>query len=393
MDSSEANSKWGTGRSSAAIVAFLFALWIPPLASVFEQDEAISFRENRFLTEFPSLEANGSSWQSFPARMERYYDDRFGFRDELISRYALLKIELFGVSPTDTLVIGKEGWFFFGDADDIAHYRGVGALTVEELETWRAVVEERRDWLAQQGIAYLMVLVPGKHVMYSEFMPDNLPRTGGPSPLDQLAEHLMRHSDVDVLDLRPALLAAKSRERIYHRTDSHWNDVGAYAGYSSILDQLREIVPSLSAARPVPTEKGVEMTPGLGLASIVGLKSRYREENISMPPAAPRAKIKPESRQGYEERVQRLAPIAHGVDDHSLPRAVMFRDSFGNALIPYLSEHFSRILYVWDRDVDPRVVAVEKPDVVIQQIVGRFMGRRPIGIRERQAMKVRAGGQ
>jgi hypothetical protein len=58
----------------------------------------------------------------------------------------------------------------------------------------------------------------------------------------------------------------------------------------------------------------------------------------------------------------------------------MFRDSFANALVPYLSEHFHRILYVWQRDLDSRVVLVEQPDVVIQQIVGRFLGRRPAGI-------------
>jgi hypothetical protein len=52
-------------------------------------------------------------------------------------------------------------------------------------------------------------------------------------------------------------------------------------------------------------------------------------------------------------------------------------------LIPFLSEHFSRILYVWERDVDPHVVRIEKPDIVIQEIVGRFLGRRPQGVGER----------
>ena len=67
----------------------------------------------------------------------------------------------------------------------------------------------------------------------------------------------------------------------------------------------------------------------------------------------------------------------------------MFRDSFGNALIPYLSENFSRILYVWNRDVDPRVVAIEQPDVVIQEVVGRFLGRAPKGIARIQLEEAR----
>jgi hypothetical protein len=54
-------------------------------------------------------------------------------------------------------------------------------------------------------------------------------------------------------------------------------------------------------------------------------------------------------------------------------RAVMFRDSFSSRLIPYLSEHFSRILYQWQNDFDPDLVRREHPDVVIQEMVGRHL--------------------
>ena len=60
----------------------------------------------------------------------------------------------------------------------------------------------------------------------------------------------------------------------------------------------------------------------------------------------------------------------------------MFRDSFANALVPYLSESFDQILYVWERDMNPRIVERNEPDVVIQQIVERFLGTRQRGISE-----------
>jgi len=68
---------------------------------------------------------------------------------------------------------------------------------------------------------------------------------------------------------------------------------------------------------------------------------------------------------------------------------VMFRDSFANALIPYLAEDFSRVAFVWDRDLDPELVLRERPDVVIQEIVGRFLGRRPKDIDEVRARSSR----
>ena len=57
--------------------------------------------------------------------------------------------------------------------------------------------------------------------------------------------------------------------------------------------------------------------------------------------------------------------------DRSRPRAVIFRDSFGSALIPFLSEHFSRALYLWQYNFDPAIVTEERPSVVIQEWVGR----------------------
>jgi anthranilate/para-aminobenzoate synthase component II len=49
----------------------------------------------------------------------------------------------------------------------------------------------------------------------------------------------------------------------------------------------------------------------------------------------------------------------------------MFRDSFTLNLAPLLSENFQRILYLWQYEVDMKVVHKEHPDVVIQEIVER----------------------
>lgn len=59
------------------------------------------------------------------------------------------------------------------------------------------------------------------------------------------------------------------------------------------------------------------------------------------------------------------------VDDPSLPRAVFYRDSSGSALIPFLAEHFQRMVTLWEYDVVPATVREERPQVVIQEWVGR----------------------
>jgi hypothetical protein len=375
----------GGGRSARITVAsFLLVLWLPLVMSGVQGERRVSDTENRFLAALPELGSDPSTWSKYPAKLERYYDDHIGLRTAMIRGYASLTIGLFGKSPTDTLVVGKQGWLYFGDPNAIAQYRGVAPLSEAQLARWRQVLIERRDWLASRGIAFLFVLVPDKHLMYPEYMPDRLPRVSEIHPLDQLARYLHETTDLEVLDLRAPLEAAKREARTYHRTDSHWNDYGAYVGYAAIVDRLGLILPSMSEAQPIPAARGAHVTTGMGLASIVGLASAYREERIDMSPNGARAQVAAEHRARYDERVRRMVPIALGVDDGRLPRAVMFRDSFANALVPYLAENFERIYFVWDRDVDPRVVEREQPDVVIQQVVGRFLGRRPMGIAELQ---------
>jgi len=364
------------------VAAFLGLLALPLGAGWLGDSSGISRTENRRLAQAPDLEARWESWASFPKRSEAYFDDHLGLRESMIRNFTRFNIALFGVSPTDKLVLGREDWLFFGDANAIAHVRGVDPLGPGELARWRRVLEERRDWLAERGIAYLLILVPDKHEIYAEYLPPSLSPATETRPLDQLASYLATESDIDVLDLRAPLLAEKAARRVYHRTDTHWNDAGAYAAYRATLDRLREILPRLENARELKVRRGVEDQPGLGLASLVGLEDIYPEEVLIAEPVDSRAEIAREYQAGYERRVRTLSPFAHGVSDSKLPRAVMFRDSFANALVPYLSEHFRRILYVWNRDVDPRVVATEKPDIVIQQIVGRFLGRRPRGIQE-----------
>lgn len=381
----------GLNRRFAVITVagLLLAMWLPLVATSFLPRPSLSFTEKRFLAKWPTLEATRASIASWPDGVEAWFDDNLGSRDWLIRSWARLHIGLFGLSPAELVVVGKDGWLFLGDPDALAHYRGLDPLTERELDTWRRVVTQRRDWLAERGIAYLLVLVPDKHLIYSEYMPDSLPRTTDIDPLGQLSHHLRSTTDVEVLDLRPPLIDAKGQDRIYHKTDSHWNDVGAYTAYRAIHAQLQVMLAALADVPPVRIERGHHVEAGLGLASTVGLAERYPEEVLEARIIEPRATTKPEPVTAPSKPADVLRKIEYDQPDRSLPRAVMFRDSFGNALIPYVAEDFSHIVYVWGRDIDPDLVIRERPDVVIQEIVGRFLGRRPKGIEEVRARKGR----
>ncbi len=61
----------------------------------------------------------------------------------------------------------------------------------------------------------------------------------------------------------------------------------------------------------------------------------------------------------------------------TLPKAVVFRDSFSTLLLKFLSESFSRLVAVWQPNLDYSIIEKEKPDIVISQQVERFLMKIP----------------
>ena len=370
-------------ETSTTIVLFLFALVAWSTLSLVLDPGPIAKSENRYLATMPSYGADGGGLVEYVRGLEGYLDDHLAFRDFMISLHARFKVGWLGASPSEKLIVGKEGWFFVNDPTAVAQYRGIARLDAEQLETWRQVLEERRDWLAARDVAFILVLAPNKHQIYSEYMPDHLPRVGVEEQHAQLAKYLKEHSTVQVVDLMPVMLEAKQKERVYHKTDTHWNDVGAYLAYRQILAAVAVALPQFADnLQPVKVKLNRYVGRGIGLTSMVGLSDVYREEIPQLIKLDPRSKILMGKKTKHYAQLEReQKPLAHGVPGAALPRAVIFRDSFSNSLIPYLSENFSRVLYVWARDVEGRIVEREQPDVVIQQIAGRILDRAPVGIR------------
>ena len=69
-----------------------------------------------------------------------------------------------------------------------------------------------------------------------------------------------------------------------------------------------------------------------------------------------------------------MCNVEGGVDDPALPRAVVYRDSFTGSLIPFLTEHFSWVSYIWARNgAKMKNVPAAKPQIVLQIMADRAL--------------------
>jgi len=353
------------------VVIFLAVLSLPLMGMVLNLDRDAPSGENRTLAAWPQLRWDAASLRALPEQLTRYFEDHFAFRARLVRWQAIVRLDVLGVSPSASVIKGRDGWLFYADDGAMQDYAEAPPFTGVELEVWRHTLQDISDWLRGQGIAYLFVIAPDKHVIYPEYMPHTI-RRAAVSRIDQLVSDLRQHSTVRVLDLRPSLLASKSRERLYHRTDTHWNDRGAFVGYQSIVDALSEENPTLHSASHSAFEPRVVRSSGLDLAGMLGLTEVLSEDDLVLVPRRPAAAriLEPQ----YPNRRLTHARIVTEAPNRG-PRAVVFMDSFGPGLVPFLSEDFSRVVYLWQDNMDPQVVQQERPQVVIQELVGRALSK------------------
>jgi hypothetical protein len=355
--------------------AFLLAIVLPVAGALVFRNSFDPSAENRPITPFPTFEKARAA--EFPVHFERWFEDRFAFRRQLITAQSLAKVRL-GVSPSSRVVIGRDGWLFYAGERSVDLFRHTLPFGSAELKGWREALEARRAGLARRGIRYLLVIPPDKETVYPEFMPRQLSQAEGLSRLDELVAELRQRSRVEVVDLRPALSAARGGELLYHRTDTHWNDRGAFAGYRPIAEKLSEWFP---AVRPLLREACVEtrqQTLGGDLSGMLALRAELPErESLGLRLAAPRAVDSDPGVPVSPNTPPHAMPKARAVADVSLPRALVLRDSFAEALLPFLAENFQRSVFLFTHRLDEAQVERERPDVVIEEIVERYLVMAP----------------
>jgi hypothetical protein len=352
------------------VLVFLAAICVPLLATMGGVEGGDEIEENRDLAAFPRVTRTWASVAAFPSGFDLWFTDHFAFRKYLVQWFGESRYFWLGVSPSPSVVLGKDGFLFFGIDESIDDYANVRPFTEREIANWRDAIVRLRDWCERRGMAYVFTIAPDKYLVYPEEFPESVHRIGPTSRSDELYSAL---SDTRVVaDIRPVLSHAKAQERLYYLTDTHWNDRGAFAAYQTIINAVHAQNPRVPAAWPrsdfEPVSKEIE---GQDLAGMMGLTYVLHEDALTLVPKRPRlARIIEPIGANPRESIGRLITEIPG---STLPRAVVFRDSFTNGLVPYLSEHFSRVVYLWQNDVDADVIESEHPDVVIQEIVGRHL--------------------
>jgi len=368
------------------IILFLALLWFPTLDLFFKLDHAPIPDENRRPARWPRFAGLAQS-REFIAGVENYFNDHFGFRNRLIRWNHHWKIQWFRTTTSQDLLVlvGRDGWLFYSGERMLEHWNRRSAWAEQDLRDWRRLLELRRDWLRERGIKYLFIVPPDKHTVYPEYLPTWMEPSSKPSKLQQLAEYMKTHSDVEFIDLSQTLIDAKNIRFNYLQTDTHWNAFGGFVAYRTLVQGLSRQLPELE---PLPLDayewKPVAHPPGdlIKLAKIdTGQETSCCQETKGVTPIplkplpllAPIFDPVPPPHQDPNESPSCFTRNCYTHNDNASGKALVFRDSFAESWYPLLGQHFKEVIYVWHYNWDWFLIEREKPDVVIDEMVERFL--------------------
>lgn len=366
------------GRRILALL-FVVVIWLPLVVMLITPRQEVSELENRRLAAAPELQA--AAPRELADGFERYFNDHFGFRQQLIYLFRWLEVKVFRVSQAGNVIFGEDGWLFQAGSDQVADIRNNWPFSQAELAEWAQVLSEKHDALAARGIEYLFVLAPNKHLIYPEKLPASMNRVREDSRAEQLVKYLEANTDVPVLDLRPAMFEAKQQLRPYHRTDTHWNAWGAYAGYRALMQRLNERLPGAPVVQLGSDDFAKRETPGWDLAQALSMPDELTEIEIHPADWEPRCAVYEGLPENFTRSDRNNNPFSTRCEAGA-GRLLMFRDSYSLAMMPFLSETFRYIHYFPASPVPLdgmlKMVDEEKPNVVIEERSTRWL-RKPYG--------------
>ncbi len=379
-------------REWVTILFFLILIAAPSLGQFagFSDTGFIKTTELRNPAACPEWPAEQDQWKTFPKQLDSFVNDHFGFRAWLTTLNNSV-MALLGRSGSKRVIIGKDGWLFVRDLRLIGdERREKRPMTDRKMEKWIHAVHQRKGWLEARGARLITAVVPATHSIYPEYLPSWAQRPE-PNRLEQFSRRFAEHPELPFVDLLTPILEEKARSNVllYQKTDSHWNALASFLAYRTIMDKVRENLPAVPVVESADVRFiDIEPENGGGLSRMLSTFRGFTEPpytgiQVSTPLQIQSAKIKTDT--GWEKcsytdtviKMMNVSILKTGVED--APRALIFRDSFSTALIPFFARSFSEIMLDHNRQntLNKDLVDTFRPDVVLFIFIESSLVHRP----------------
>ncbi|MCC8073245.1 MAG: hypothetical protein LIO62_03875 [Clostridiales bacterium] len=208
-------------KNIVTIVVFCVLIFGFSAASILTPSQEFSYREKRALAQLPSFSISDIFDGYFQEDYEDYIDDQFFARDNWVDFSTQVQL-LTGKKDINSVYIGKDDYllekYTNADFDEEIVDDNIYYLTDFLNTVCDNIGQEHTD----------LLFIPGKTTVMQDKLPDNASAYDSTWISSQFDENY-------TLDLTQTLIE-HSDEYIYYRTDHHWTTLGAYYAYEQFCE-------------------------------------------------------------------------------------------------------------------------------------------------------------
>ena len=274
------------------------------------------------------------------ANIDSYFAQKFGFRNSLVYAQNVLKETIFKTSGQTDVIVGEDGWLFYGRALD--DFLGTSVLDEVAIERMGAILSMMQEYVEREDGEFIFVSAPDKMSVYGEYMPYYYIEEDGQGNYELLYDRLTTLG-VNTVQLKNELAFAKLT-----------------AGRRTLLLRLRQH----------------QIHPCSGLP--YSIKNNFSGDLQSM--LLPGSQVKDEQVEFDVEESFEYLNRFRGVDDLVITTknnvaavdksAALFRDSFGNALYWFFANEYTSLTA--KREIPYNIYqAVSEAELVAVELVER----------------------
>lgn len=340
-------------KANLAMGAFLCACLVPSVGMLVLPEEPAA--ANQTLAPAPSLTTReGKLNAQVLGEVTDYIEDHFALRQRLITANAALEAAVFRTSAQDSVLMGRDGWLFYRETvDDCLH---TAPLSERELYGAARTLALLDEYAHARGARLAFTVAPNKASLYPEYLPYLGAPLEGQDDIDRLIP-LLEEQNVAYIDL---FAPFRTRDEVlYHATDSHWTNRGAALAHDTLADAL-----GLEDRTAWFAEPGRESGTHKGdLYEMVYPTGGQTEPETEFDRAFTFSAVRP-IRSPEDMRIQTENPARSG-------SLLMFRDSFGNTLYPFMAESYGQALFSRSMPYRMQLLDETGADTVVIELVER----------------------
>lgn len=342
---------------------FIFILISPYIGWLIGVD--IKLEEKRSLAEMPELSIEGIKDQKYFSSVEQYFNDHFSYRGMLIKLKNWIDYYVFHTSPSPKVHIGKDGWLYYFRTEH--EYFRIDDCIPGERKRMLNLARElhyRERIVEASGRRFILIIVPDKTTIYPEYFGVERPDVRCyKNRYDLLLTYMKKYPVKNFVRLDNILVAAKKRQQVYYKTDTHWNYYGAMLASMAVLKHLAgkewmAYFPRMEM-RTKPYAGDLSKMIALDIKEQAGFikKTIYNGE----------VKTINFGRYMNGGRYRFVTKAYNG--KKLLPFAILFRDSFSTRMLPYLKGSFKRLDVIWSNNVTTHLRPEPSEDLTNADIV------------------------